>query len=824
MYSSKSPSHWIINCGLMAVFCLNVVSNFVSGQEANKVPEILKLAPESCQFLGAWHPAAGVVAEANHTQQLLAEPEVKEFLQQLRTAAGNMVRMAMAEQPIANQKLGQDILVRLLDSMENQSGLLFIEKYDLDGEGGAASIEGGMAIEIRKDGRFMASLSRLLLVGGIKVRYVQIAGMPFLNIKAEGLPNQSDVLVGMADNYLIAGLGKECVEGIIGRIKNTEPVGWVSDIYAASKVPNPTSIGYFNVASLLKKMEPLIGPQGQGMVKSLGLDAIGSIDSVSGYDQAGLMTKMSLSVTGEPKGLLSLLDSQPINPGQLNRIPSDSIFATSMAVDTKKILNLIRSLTDEFDPRSAEMMDSFFAEFRQHLMLDLEKDLIGLMGPTMTFFNGVGDGLITGMVLSVELQDPKKFRLAHALLIGSLQERFEGKGDGISTTQVGDQTVYTFGGMIEGFPLPIEPSWSVVDDRLLFSLFPGALTPYVSRHPRDTYLSTEDLLVTDSDNNNVLAFAFVDDKQQFGMMYSYAQMIKSMGAMMEQNFGPADEMTSIAALMSGIRLPSARSIYRHLQPSRAVVRRTKTGLDFVAHQTLPTPNLLAATPVGVALLLPAVSSARTAARRTSSANNLKMQALALHNYHDVFKAFPPAYSTDEDGKPLLSWRVHVLPFIEENALYEQFHLDEPWDSEHNIKLVAQMPSVYRSPQSNARPGMTTYRGIGGKGAAFIAPRVDGRDSKVKGSRMRDFLDGTSNSVLIVEATDKMAVPWSKPNVLDVKQINAMTIGPIFGFYRGGTNFAMADGSVMFFPDSVTADVLLKFFTIADGEVVDWPFD
>ena len=86
----------------MAVFCLNVVSNFVSGQEvaarqeANKVPEILKLAPESCQFLGAWHPAAGVVAEANHTQQLLAEPEVKEFLQQLRTAAGNMVRMAMA--------------------------------------------------------------------------------------------------------------------------------------------------------------------------------------------------------------------------------------------------------------------------------------------------------------------------------------------------------------------------------------------------------------------------------------------------------------------------------------------------------------------------------------------------------------------------------------------------------------------------------------------------------------------------------------------------------------------------------------------------------
>ncbi|MBM4090163.1 MAG: DUF1559 domain-containing protein, partial [Planctomycetes bacterium] len=99
----------------------------------------------------------------------------------------------------------------------------------------------------------------------------------------------------------------------------------------------------------------------------------------------------------------------------------------------------------------------------------------------------------------------------------------------------------------------------------------------------------------------------------------------------------------------------------------------------------------------VALLLPAVQSAREAARRTSSSNNLKQIALAMHNYHDVYKKFPPRASLDANGKPLLSWRVHILPFVEEVALYEQFKLDEPWDSPHNSQLIDKMPRVYQNP-------------------------------------------------------------------------------------------------------------------------------
>src|SRR5262245_59728137 len=84
----------------------------------------------------------------------------------------------------------------------------------------------------------------------------------------------------------------------------------------------------------------------------------------------------------------------------------------------------------------------------------------------------------------------------------------------------------------------------------------------------------------------------------------------------------------------------------------------------------------------------------TPAHRRTSQNNLKMVRLAMHNFHDAMGRFPAATAYAKNGKPLLSWRVAILPYIEEDALYRQFKLDEPWDSPHNKKLIAKMPKIY----------------------------------------------------------------------------------------------------------------------------------
>jgi hypothetical protein len=208
----------------------------------------------------------------------------------------------------------------------------------------------------------------------------------------------------------------------------------------------------------------------------------------------------------------------------------------------------------------------------------------------------------------------------------------------------------------------------------------------------------------------------------------------------------------------------------------------------------------------VAVLLPVVQQMRLAASRDQSMNNLKQLGLALHSYHDVHKNFPPAASHDKAGKPLLSWRVHLLPHLGEEKLYKEFRLDEPWDSEHNKKLIPRMPAVFRSPFSLAGPGETVYLAPVGKKTMFFDE---------KGTRVSDVTDGLSNTIFLIEADDQHAVPWTKPQDLkyDPKQ-------PAAGLHsHGSTGYLVliADGSVHFLPTAIKADTLRALFTRNGGE-------
>ena len=99
----------------------------------------------------------------------------------------------------------------------------------------------------------------------------------------------------------------------------------------------------------------------------------------------------------------------------------------------------------------------------------------------------------------------------------------------------------------------------------------------------------------------------------------------------------------------------------------------------------------------VSLLLPAVNSAREAARRTQCVHHLKQLGLALQAYHDKYGSLPPAYFPDKDGKPKYSWRVLILPMLGEQALYDAYDFDEPWNGPNNRKLASKMPAVFACP-------------------------------------------------------------------------------------------------------------------------------
>jgi hypothetical protein len=210
-------------------------------------------------------------------------------------------------------------------------------------------------------------------------------------------------------------------------------------------------------------------------------------------------------------------------------------------------------------------------------------------------------------------------------------------------------------------------------------------------------------------------------------------------------------------------------------------------------------------PLLLGLLLPAVQKVREAANRTVCSNNLKQLALAMHNYQRVHGRLPPAASQSKDGKPLLSWRVLLLPYLEHESLYKQFKLDEPWDSPHNQRLLAQMPSVFNDPSAPTLEQSTTYYQVFvGKGTAFESPQ---------GHRLQDFPDGTSNTLLIVEAAT--AVPWTKP--VDLSYAPDQPLPKLGGQHLGGFNAALADGSVRLIPQQTKDQVLRALITRNGGE-------
>lgn len=203
---------------------------------------------------------------------------------------------------------------------------------------------------------------------------------------------------------------------------------------------------------------------------------------------------------------------------------------------------------------------------------------------------------------------------------------------------------------------------------------------------------------------------------------------------------------------------------------------------------------------------------REAARRSQCVNNLKQIGLAMHNYHSTYNTFPPAYNTSKDGKPLLSWRVHILPYLEHKALYDEFHLDEPWDSTHNKTLILRMPTTYTCNSAStklAREGKTTY--LTPRGPATIFPGATA-------IKFQDITDGTSNTILTIDAGNAAATFWTKPDDWDVT-VGVLEPAKIFDHHPDGTDVGLADGSVRFLKNTITLKTLQALITRNGGEVV-----
>ncbi len=222
----------------------------------------------------------------------------------------------------------------------------------------------------------------------------------------------------------------------------------------------------------------------------------------------------------------------------------------------------------------------------------------------------------------------------------------------------------------------------------------------------------------------------------------------------------------------------------------------------------------------VMCLMSSDSGMREAGRRAQCVYNLKQIMIAMHNYHDTWKTFPPAYIPDANGKPMHSWRVLLLPYLEQQPLYDQYKFDEPWDGPNNRKLHnANVRSLYCQSQHRLAQTETNYYVVVGPQTAFPGARP---------VTTSEITDGRHRTIFVVEAQSR-GNHWMEP--VDITFVEALRQFRSTDFdeahrsetflheYLAGGNVAFGDGSVHFIPNGVSLTTWDKMLSAADGRAI-----
>jgi len=786
-------------------------------------PVVSRAAPEQCLAYVSWAgTAAPDLKSTNQTEQLLAEPEVQKLLSAIENAVTTGIRRTA--RPGSQEAEILKTVYPLAKTLLMRPAAVFVSKLEVNPQG-PPNVQGGAIFSLAEKaaaaGESLDRLEKLLPPGAVE--NMELGGASFHRIKP--IPTMP-VTWGVRDKYLIVGVGEGIVEGILNRAEG-QPATWLSAIRKQIPVGRQSTLAYVNVKQVAAQFAPLGGIKLKKVLDATGLKNVNYLASITGLDDKGTVAHSLIATDGEPQGIFRLGAVNPLTAADFSPVPRDATIAAVGRLDINAALELLLSQSEKIDPSARANIRRGIDEVERGLDIDLQDDLLKPLGDVWCVYNSPGEGglLVTGMTGVVQVKDHVRLEATLNKLItfyhdhveaGTQPQGYPGRGaPRIVKTAMAGRVIYHFD--IAEHDFPLAPAWCLTEKELIFSTFPQNIKAYLAR--RKDFQSLAALPeVAAALQDGTVALTYCDTRK----VAEFAYPLLCIGSKLL-----ASELSREGILLDSSLMPSAASIFPHLQSSLAVVRRTSAGIEFESHGSLAGvgagPMLPMATFglfLGRARAVESASVERASAERAAtfantraqSMNNLKMIALAAHNYHAANNTFPPAYIADKaTGKPLLSWRVAILPYIEQDSLYQQFHLDEPWDSAHNKKLIARMPSTYYSVFRGLPPGMTRYVTLRHRDSAF-----PGKD----GVRLSDIPDGTSNTIMVVEADVVHAVTWTKPEDLNFDPARpgaGLTGQPAHGF-----NTALCDGSARFIPDTIDLETLRNLVNRHDGNPLTLP--
>lgn len=777
-------------------------------------PVIERAAPDDCLLhvvlAGRAEPVAG---SANHAEALLAEAEVQRFIDEM----GNVVEKMLARQ---DPKGSVPLLFRpemrsLLSTLLTRPAALTVDSVSIDGP--EPQVAGSLVVNCGADAeKVQRTVEKVIadfraIEAWLQVTEFERDGQTWWRF--EGLPpGAPDVAWGFKDGLFLAAVGPDGLQQLLARLadKDRQPPAWKTALARRLPLERRSMLAHLDVAKVLEIAKTTIRDRdfAPGVAAS-GLDGLRAVQAVAGLTKTEMASATILDFDGEPTGFFAP-GQGAVTAADLKAIPADAAMAQIVKLDLAATLATGLAWMEAVQAGSSVQVTQMLEQVRAVAGIDVVTHLLEPLGDTWTVYT-LPDGVVAAVV---ELDDSKTFAKTHKALLGVLRQA--AAQPGMPPLQVterevvdekdGEVTIFTV-----GIPQsPLQPAWCIHGGRLLVAVSAERLEQMMAR-AGDAASLADVAAVQAMRGDRAAALGYQEPKAAVASLIS-----------VYNGLAPLAGERLAAAGAAVPKLPDVGLVAKHLLPAVSVLRRDAEG-DIIAkgRSTLPLGPFggagIASSPavasIAVGMTLPGVQAAREAARRTQGMNNLKQFALAMLNYESANNALPPAAICDKEGKPLLSWRVAMLPYLGEQELYDQFHLDEPWDSEHNKKLLERMPKIFASPGDDAaKPGTTRYLVPTGEGTVFPKP-----DRAMKPALVAD---GFSKTLLVVEAEAAKAVPWTKPEDLavDPKQPHAgLKNARPTGFLA-----VFADGHVRIIPQDVAVDVLNAMFTRDGGEQVEVP--
>jgi prepilin-type processing-associated H-X9-DG protein len=591
----------------------------------------------------------------------------------------------------------------------------------------------------------------------------------------------------------------------------------------------PVALGFLEITAL-----PPMPPE----ATKLGWDGVKRVELQWGFQDDALRSVIRAVAPSPRRGVLALADQPTFGIDALPPLPPELTGFTVFSIDLAKTYDQVLELVKASNPEGADQIPAIEQAIEKQLGVNVRNEILAKLGPKLSFYTASPAGnvanpmfamlnMFTGVTFAFEARDEPALSKSLENLVERVNELIRqqqaargGNAPAIELVKIRQpRPGYVLNlppGSVPPGPLAsMQPTMMLGTDRLAIAGTTAAAQKAMEpKHPDRAWKPTGAFApVARRLPPGMIMLNFSDPRETIpGLIAMLPTLVPQVNAMIGQAQRQAGRPGGGPMLrVDADQVPTADELASRLFPASTVLTVDAQGISLVGRESIPGLSSPATSGILVALLLPAVQSAREAARRAQCTNNLKQIGLAMHNYLSANGAFPKPAITDKDGKPLLSWRVAILPYIEQQGLYNKFKLDEPWDSPHNKALINEMPATYQCPSRPVTaPGQTTYQVFVGPGALFEQGKATG---------IADVTDGTSNTMMVVEA--KEAMPWTKPDDLKFDPFAAAdpSLYGTFSNHPGGFNAGFADGSVRFIKRSISPVVFKALITRASGEVI-----